>query len=86
MPIVRYSNEIVRLNQPNNFQQSVTAPSISGAVLLSNQINVNSLSISGAQQVGSQEVFRPEDFSEIGQVIDYVDRLRQALLNMGVIK
>lgn len=88
MPIVRYSNELVRLNQVNNFQQAVTAPtitatSINGAVN-SSSVLASTISVSGFSALGSQSVGRPEEFTEISQVIEYLDGIKQALVNMGV--
>lgn len=79
MPIVRFSNEVVRLNQPNNFQQTVSAPTVTTST-----ITTSAISISGKPALGSQGAIRPEDFTEIHQVIDYVERIKQALVNMGV--
>lgn len=81
MPIVRYSNELVRLNQANQFQQTVTAPTVSATTL-----SGNTISISGLPSLGSQGAFRPEEFTEIGQLVEYIDRIKQALVNMGVMQ
>ena len=81
MPIVRYSNELVRLNQANVFQQQVTAPTVSATTLSSNTI-----SISGLPSLGSQGAPRPEEFTDISQIVDYIERIKQALINMGVMQ
>lgn len=101
MPIVRYSNELVRLNQANQFQQTVTAPTVSATnitgttvtgttisapTVSGSVVSANSISISGLPALGSQGASRPEEFTEVGQIVEYIDRIKQALVNMGVMQ